>query len=242
MAAAILLPASLAVFHAERLLLAETDGAETIGRDAQGHEILFDGVGAAIAQAEVVFGGGALIAMAFDSGFDRRVLLQEVRGRGERGASVGTNVGLVVVEISVTHFLREKPIEVNLGRWRRRRRRVHGDGCGGTGGAAGTGGRNRVSGRVGRRDLGGALSSDGADVGSDTKLGGIGGVPAQSRRLTLVDGSRTGLQRHGRGGSRRRWCDGFLAATKSKESGGHGNEQAGAIERACSQIHSNPPQ
>src|SRR5229473_4678740 len=99
MAAAILLPASLVVLHAERLLLAEADGAEAVGRDAQGHEILLDGVGAAIAKAEIVFRGAALVAVAFDGGFDRWVFLQEVRGRGERSAGVGTNVGFVEVKI-----------------------------------------------------------------------------------------------------------------------------------------------
>src|SRR6266478_10125849 len=54
MAAAILLPASLGVLHAEGFLLAEADGAHTVGGDAQRHEILLDGVGTAIAEAEVV--------------------------------------------------------------------------------------------------------------------------------------------------------------------------------------------
>src|SRR6266481_4881312 len=194
MAAAILLPASLSVLHAEGFLLAEADGAHTVGGDSQRHEILLNGVGTAIAEAEVVFRGPALVAMAFDGDFDRRVLLQEVRSRGERGASVGTNVGFVVVEIGVTHSL----VKIRLGSRRRRRwrRSSHVYGGSGAGGAAGTCRSDGVGRRVGRRDLGRALSSDGADVGSDAQLGGIGGIPAQSRRVTFVDGSGAGLQRH----------------------------------------------
>src|SRR6266481_951932 len=193
MAAAILLPASLGVLHAEGFLLAEADGAHTVGGDSQRHEILLDGVGTAIAEAEVVFGGAALIAMAFDGDFDRRVLLQEVRSRRERRTSVRTNVGLVVVKISVAYFL----IEIGLARRRRRWwGSIHGNSGSGAGGAAGTCRSDGVGCRVGRRDLGRALSSDGADVGSDAQLGGIGGIPAQSRRVTFVDGSGAGLQRH----------------------------------------------
>src|SRR4029077_15246927 len=117
MAAAVLLPASLVVLRAERLLLAEADGAEAVGRNAQRDKILLDGAGAAIAKAEVVFGGAALVAVAFDDDFDRRGPLQEVRGRREGDAGVGTNVGLVVVKVGVTHFL----IEIGLARRRRRR-------------------------------------------------------------------------------------------------------------------------
>src|SRR5260370_3430717 len=105
MAAAILLPASLGVLHAEGFLLAEADGAHTVGGDSQRHEILLDGVGTAIAEAEVVFRGAALVAMTFDGDFDRRVLLQEVRSRRERRTSVRTNVGLVVVKVAATPSL-----------------------------------------------------------------------------------------------------------------------------------------
>src|SRR5260370_30064215 len=152
MAAAILLPASLGVLHAEGLLLTEADGAHTVGGDAQRHEILLDGVGTAIAEAEVVFGGAALVAMTFDGDFDRRVLLQEVRSRRERRTSVRTNVGLVVVKVGVTHSL----VKIRLGSRRRRRwrRSSHVYGGRGAGGAAGACRSHGVGRRVGRRDLG----------------------------------------------------------------------------------------
>src|SRR6267143_167367 len=105
MAAAVLLPAGFVVLHTEGLLLAEADGAEAVGRNAQRNEILLDGAGAAIAKAEVVLRGTTLVAMALYGDFDRRVFFQEVRSRGESDASVRTNVGLVEVKIGVPHFL-----------------------------------------------------------------------------------------------------------------------------------------
>jgi len=65
-AAAVLLPAGFGALGAEGLFFAEAYGADAIGGDAQGDEILLDGAGAAIAKSEVVFGGAALIAVAFD--------------------------------------------------------------------------------------------------------------------------------------------------------------------------------
>src|SRR6266576_5583743 len=101
MAATVLLPAGLVALVAEGLLLAEADGAEAIGRNAQRNEILLHGGGAAIAQGQVVFRGATLVAVAFDGRLDGRVPLQEVRGLRKGSASVGTNVGFVVVEIGI---------------------------------------------------------------------------------------------------------------------------------------------
>src|SRR6267142_2007207 len=181
MAATVLLVARLVVLVAEGLLLAEANGAEAVGRNPQRNEVLLDGGGAAIAQAQVVFRGATLVAVAFDGCFNRWVPLQEVRSRGESDASVGTNVGLVVVEIGIAHFSQEEFVFRGPLWRRRRRRRVHRDGCSGASGAAGTRGSNRVGRRVGGRDLGRALSSDVADIGCDRELRGIGGIPAQGR-------------------------------------------------------------
>src|SRR5712692_2439993 len=120
--------------------------AFTVIREPRGGKELFHGVGAAIAEAQVVLGGATLVAVALDSHFEARIALQEVRAFRERGASIGTKVGLVVVEIGIAHFSQEEFV-VRGPRWRRRRRRrsIHGDGCGGAGGAAGTRGSNCVS-------------------------------------------------------------------------------------------------
>src|SRR6202158_3918153 len=181
MAATVLLPAVLVVLAAEGLLFAEADGAEAIGRNAQRNEVLLHGGGAAIAQGQVVFRGATLVAVAFDGRLDGRVPLQEVRGLRKGSASVGTNVGLVVVEIGVAHFSQEEFVFRGPLWRRRRRRRAHCDGCSGTGGTARTRGSNRVGRRVGGRDLGRALSSDVADIGCDRELRGISGIPAQGR-------------------------------------------------------------
>src|SRR5437016_4447029 len=180
MTAAVLLPAGLVALHAEGLLLAEADGAEAVGRNTQRNEVLLDGGGAAIAEAQVVFRGTTLVAVAFDGHLESRIVFQEIRGLRKCLASVGTNVRLVVVEISVAHFSQEELI-VSGPRWRRRRRRrrVDRDSCSGTGGAAGAGGGNCVGRRVRRRDFGGALSGHGTDFGLDGELRGIGGIPAQ---------------------------------------------------------------
>src|SRR5216683_608718 len=182
MAATVLLPARLVALGAEGLLLAEAGGIEAIGGDAQGHEILLDGVGAANAEAKVVFGGAALVAVAFDGCFDGRVGFQEVRGLGESGAGVRANVSLIVVEVGVLHFTQEEfVIRRPFGLLDWRRRCVYRDGRGGTSVASGASRRDCVSGGVGGRNLGGALGSDGANVRSDGELRGIGRVPAQGR-------------------------------------------------------------
>src|SRR5258707_8785153 len=148
MAATVLLPARLVALGAEGLLLAEAGGIEAIGSNAQRHDILLDGVGAANAEAKVVFGGAALVAVAFDGCFDGRVGFQEVRGLGESGAGVRTDIGLVVVEVGVLHFTQEELVVRGTGRRRRRRRRVYRDGGRGASVAAGTCRSNRVSRRV----------------------------------------------------------------------------------------------
>src|SRR6266478_4932360 len=160
MAATVLLPARLVALGAEGLLLAEAGGIEAIGSNAQRHDILLDGVGAANAEAKVVFGGAARVAVAFDGCFDGRVGFQEVRGLGESGAGVRTDIGLVVVEVGVLHFTQEELVvrgPFGLFDWGRS---VDGD--------TGSG-------------LGGALRSDRANLGSDGELRGIGGIPRQGR-------------------------------------------------------------
>jgi hypothetical protein len=101
MAAAILLPASFVALHAEGLLLAEANGGKAIRGDAEGNEILFHGIGAAITEAQVVFRRAALIAVAFNGHFEARIIFQKICGLGECGTSVGTNVRFVVVEIGI---------------------------------------------------------------------------------------------------------------------------------------------
>src|SRR5208282_3977724 len=66
-AAAVLLPTGFVGFGAEGLLLAPTGGQNVGRRNAEANEVFLDGVGATLTEGEVVFGGTALVAVAFDS-------------------------------------------------------------------------------------------------------------------------------------------------------------------------------
>src|SRR5205823_7677883 len=69
MTAAVLLPAGFTVLLAERLLLAEADSGHAVGWNAKRNEILLNGGGPAVAEAQVVFSGSAFVAVAFDGHF-----------------------------------------------------------------------------------------------------------------------------------------------------------------------------
>src|SRR4029077_12564061 len=111
-ASAILLPAGFVALAAEGLFFAEADGADAVGGDAQGDEILLGGAGAAIAESEVVFGGAALVAVAFDGHANAGIIAQEFGGLGERLASVGADVRFVEIKIGVANFLEEEFVEI----------------------------------------------------------------------------------------------------------------------------------
>src|SRR5947209_5058043 len=125
MAAAVLLPASLVVFHAERFLLAEADGIHAIGGDAERYEIFFHGGGATVAEAEVVFGRAALVAMTLDGYSYRRIGFEVFRGLRERLADVGANVRFVEIKIGIVDSLLEGSRSGRRSRRRRRRRWCH---------------------------------------------------------------------------------------------------------------------
>src|SRR5262245_34598963 len=86
-AAAVLLIAILGGLHAEGLFLAEANGVDAIGGDAQRNEILLHGAGATISESEVVFGGTALVAVAFDGDPLRRIVAEIFGSLAEGGAS-----------------------------------------------------------------------------------------------------------------------------------------------------------
>ena len=228
MAAAVLLPAGFVGLHAEGLFLAEADGAEISGRNAEVDKVLLDGVGAAIAKSKVVFGGAAFVAVAFDGDVGEWVALEEGSGLFERYAGVRTNVGLIEIEVSVAHFPGEELLEAGSpGLFDDRRRHVDRDADVGIGAAAGTAGGDGVSGGVGRGDGGGALRSDSANFRTDGGVGGVGGGPSKLGGFALVDGGAIGGDAHGRLGGdrgrsrrRRRWQRLFLVATDDKQKSG----------------------
>ena len=66
MRTAILRPATFTAFGAGRPFFTIGDGAETVSRDAELAQEFLGRGGAAITEAEIVFGGTTLVAMALD--------------------------------------------------------------------------------------------------------------------------------------------------------------------------------
>ena len=195
-AAAILLVARFGGFIAEGLFFAVADGAEAVGGDAQGDEILFHGGGATISQAEVVFGGAALIAVAFDGGFNVWIGAKEFGGGAESFASVGANVGFIQIEVRVFDFLAEDLVsDCDPYRWARRSRqlamvmRTLASAV-----AAGTGCGDGVGRGVSGRDFSGAFGRNWADFRRDSDLRGVGGGPGESGSVALVNAGGIGLE------------------------------------------------
>src|SRR5438477_6218773 len=79
MPAAVLLPARLIRFVAERLLLAEGDRAQIVRIHALLHEHVLHRFGTVGAEREVVLDRAALVSMALDGDVPVRILLQESR-------------------------------------------------------------------------------------------------------------------------------------------------------------------
>src|SRR5260370_9369512 len=122
MAAAVLLPAGLVTLVAEGVVLAEAESVDAVDRNPQRHHVLLHGAGTAIGEAKVVFRGAPLVAVAFDGYLEPRIVFQEIRGLRERGASIGTKVGLVVVEIGIADFSQEEFVVRGRRWWRPRGR------------------------------------------------------------------------------------------------------------------------
>src|SRR5450755_1365172 len=113
--------------------------------------------------------------MAFDGDANLRIVAKEVSRLAERVARVGTNVGLIEIEIGVANLASEQFVKRGFAGGSGRR--GHRDSGAGVGRATGTTGRNRVGCRSGRRNFRGALRVDGADIGSDGKLRRVRGSP-----------------------------------------------------------------
>src|SRR5580658_7787316 len=105
MDATILLPASFVMVGTDRIFLTVADGIELIAGDAGVHEIVPGGLGAGIAESDIVFGRTALVAIAFDLQFVAGILREDRRqffGIGGQGADRVAAQGVrVVVEVGV---------------------------------------------------------------------------------------------------------------------------------------------
>jgi hypothetical protein len=106
--AAIALPAGFIVFLADGTFLAVTDDVELRRGDAHPDEIILCGGGTPVAEADVVLGGAALVAVALDGQLVIGVVLQDVTQFGGIGLEgfhgIGTERSLVVIEIGVFDF------------------------------------------------------------------------------------------------------------------------------------------
>src|SRR6266446_6543749 len=118
--AAILLPAGLVRFCAERLFFTIADGLDAIATDPALDECVFDGVRTIGAQGQVVFGGAALVAVTFDCDPDVGMLLQELSAGLQGSLLIRANVRLVVIEINVLHVLGEQLLFGQRRCWRSR--------------------------------------------------------------------------------------------------------------------------
>src|SRR5262245_25298851 len=102
MRAAILRPCRLTVSSVEGTLFAVADGADAARVHAEGDEVLLRGVGALVAEREVVLLGAALVAVAFDEHVVLfPVALQPRRRRAQRRLRLGRQRRFVEAEEGV---------------------------------------------------------------------------------------------------------------------------------------------
>src|SRR6266850_806111 len=98
MRAPVAAPAFLGALFAQRALLAVTDDRHPVGADTAGGEVVGGGLRATLAETEVVLGGAALVAMAFDEEDRGRVCLEPRRVPIEGGALLAPDVVAVEIE------------------------------------------------------------------------------------------------------------------------------------------------
>ncbi len=228
MAATVFGVAGFVGFHAERLFFAVADGVEAVRGNAEADKILLDGIGTAIAEGEVVFGGAALVAMTLDGDAHGGILLEEGSVFLESRFGIATDFGAVVIEVGIANFLEEELVESRgaiCGGLGRNRRSVNRDADGRVSIAAGAAGGDGVGGGSAGSDRGAALGGNGADFWSDGNVGGVGGGPGKADGIAGIDGSLIGGKRCGglHGGWWRRvgsfrFGDGFFVASRDQQS------------------------
>lgn len=107
MSTPVLLPAFLTFFRADGLFFAIADGVHPVGGDAQIHQVSLGGIGAAIAQAQVILFASPLVAMSLEVELDTAVLFQEIGGTVQDRFGILPDVGLVIIIINVSDALSE---------------------------------------------------------------------------------------------------------------------------------------
>jgi len=190
MTAAVLLPASFIALGAEWFFLAEADRLHPAGVHAGRDEGILDGVGALVAERDVVLGRAALVAVALNGDVHAGVLAQEAGVCGYDCLLIAAKISLVIVKVNVFDSL-IKEVFFRDGRlWRRRRWRLgHGKARRSFLRTSRTFGDQVVRDRVGRVD---GLRSAGLHrtdaVNRD--VGGVAGLPRQGRRLSGLNAGR----------------------------------------------------
>src|SRR5581483_5094104 len=163
---------------AERLLFAVADGLDAVGADAGLHQGLLDGVGAVIAQCQVVLGRAAFVAVPLDGELNVGVLREELSVALQRGLLVGTNVVLVIVKEDIFDVLSEQ-FFFRGRRLRRRRWWCDGHTSGRVRGPTGSLCREVIGHGFVGRDLFGAAGLDGAYAVVNADVGRVLRLPAQ---------------------------------------------------------------
>jgi hypothetical protein len=247
-AAAVLGVALFGGLHAEGLFLAEADRVHAVAGNAEADHVGANGIGTADAESEVVLGGAALVAMSFDVDANGGIRLEEIGGLGKILTSVGTNLGAVVIEVSVPHFLVEELVagQGSLGGWRSGA--GDSDADAGVGVAASAASGDGVSGAIAGRDGGGTLRGDGANFRRDRNVRRVGGGPRKLHGITSVDGGAIRGNRSGRLGGRwrrrvgRRWRKrGFLGAASDEQKQRASSNRDSAEVSAEHLSHTSPP-
>src|SRR5580698_7475637 len=186
--AAILLPALFGVLGAEGPFFAPADGVHAVRADPQRNQIILRCLRAPFTQADVVFGGTPLVAMAFDGYAHLRIGTQKFRRLGESVARVRAYIGLVEIKVSVLHVLLEKFAHALIvGRRNSSSRSIHGDARRGRGGPARSASGNGVSRRAGGIHRRRTLHGDLANAWLDVRVGGVGRAPGESRRIAAIN-------------------------------------------------------
>src|ERR1700694_1554187 len=98
---AVLLPARVVFFGADRLFPPLADEGVAMGPDPKTHQIGFGGGSASLAQRQVVFSRAARVAMSLKWDARGRPSLQEIRIPLKHGASVIPYLCFVVIEIRI---------------------------------------------------------------------------------------------------------------------------------------------
>ena len=191
------------------LFLAVADDADAVAGDACCYEGGLGGVGAVLAEGDVVLSRATIVAVATDEDLDAGVCVEVGSGAGDGGVGLRCEVVAVVAEEDVLHVGMELGVGaggvagVSRSGWHLRHADRHTNV--GLGSAAVVLGDVVVVGGAGGRDGLGAVDRNFTNA-VDADAGGIRATPVEDHGLTEIDGERVG--RDGRRGRQHGGCGG----------------------------------